>query len=523
MGKDFQKKLKNFWPFLILIIASALLYSYRLDKVPVHLNQDEMEFSLNAYSISKTFKDQDGRFLPFYFWHLGGFWAKPVIVYATSFFLKFLPLTESVIRLPSVFAGLASAFLIMVLIHKIFKKTSYTLLAGVVAITTPMLFIHSRIVLDYIYLVAFILLWLVFLKAYLDKGKNLYIFASGLSLGIGFHSYYAAEIFMPLYFLATLVFFWKKLGLKSSIIFIAGFIIPILLLIPWLLRYPDTLLRKISYVGAIDQSVDVEKGIWGVLNPSRLSRFFSSYLSYFSPKLLFISGDKSLIHSTQKHGAFLFPLVFLFVFGILNILFKKKDAFSRLLLFGFLTYPIAPALIAEPMRLARGIAVIPFVILISLYGVNYLQGFKEKSLKMLLLGIFLFSFLQFGLFVNDYFGNYRKESYAWFNNDIGGALESAIKSTSIRNVKNVYIDKNIYFIEKYVKFYSLKLSSDLESRAIYFDPTSIDFSSFPIYSLVVVKAENGPERIDKVGNFEKIETIREPNGYETFYIFYRDR
>jgi 4-amino-4-deoxy-L-arabinose transferase-like glycosyltransferase len=482
-----------------------------------------MEFSLNAYSIAKTFRDQDGRFLPLYFWHLGGFWSKPVVVYLTAIFLKFLPLTENVIRLPSVFAGLISVSLIMILVQKLFRKTLYTLLAGIMAITTPMLFIHSRVLLDYIFMVLFILLWLVFLKFYIDKRKDLFIFLSGLSLGIGFHTYYGAEIFMPLYLLATLLLFRKDLGIKSSLVFIFGFILPLLPLIPWLLKYPDTLLRKVGYAGAIDPSVDVEKGIWGVLNPSRLSRFFSSYLSYFSPKLLFISGDKSLIHSTQKHGAFLFPLVFPFVFGILNILLKKKDAFSRLLLFGFLTYPIAPALIAEPMRIVRGSSVIPFVILISFYGVFYLLETKEKLLKILLVGILAFSALEFLIFVRGYFTEYPKESYAWFNNDIGGALEGAIKSTSIRNVKNVYIDKNIYFIEKYVKFYSLKLSSDLERRAVYFDPTSIDFSSFPIYSLIVVKAENAPEIIDKVGNFEKIETIREPNGYETFYIFYRGK
>ena len=521
MGKIFQK-LTTFWPHLLLILVAFFLFSYRLDKVPVHLNQDEMEFSLNAYSIAKTLRDQDGRFMPFYFWHLGDFWIKPVTIYLTAIFLKFLPLTENIIRLPSVFAGLISVSLIMILVQKLFRKTLYTLLAGVMAITTPMLFIHSRILLDHIFMVPFILLWLVFLKLYLDKRKALFIFLSGFSLGIGFHTHYSAEIFMPLYVLATLFLFRKDLGIKSSLVFIFGFILPLLPLIPWLLKYPDTLLRKVGYAGAIDPSIDVQKGIWGVFNPARLTSFLSSYLSYFNPKLLFISGDKSLIHSTQKHGAFLFPFAFLFVFGFLNIILRKKDTLSKLLVFGFLTYPIAPALLNEPMRIVRGISVIPFVILISFYGVSYLLETKEKLLKALLVGILVFSFLEFLFFVRGYFTEYPKESYSWFNNDIGGALESAIKSTRIRKIEDVYIDKNIYFIEKYVKFYSIKLSSDLSSRAKYFDPRSQDFSSFPAYSLVVLKAENVSGRAGKVGGFEKIETIREPNGYETFYIFYRD-
>ncbi|KKU48210.1 MAG: hypothetical protein UX67_C0020G0008, partial [Candidatus Woesebacteria bacterium GW2011_GWF2_46_8] len=202
--------------------------------------------------------------------------------------------------------------------------------------------------------------------------------------------------------------------------------------------------------------------------------------------------------------------------------FLSKDKFAKLILFGFLAYPIAPAIVNDPQRISRGLVVIPFLLLLSIYGLKYLMAIRKRVFKILIILVFGLSFIQFAFFLRDYFGIYRQKSYGWFNNDIGGALESATRSTRIRNVKNVYIDKNIYFIERYVKFYSLKLSSDLESRAIYFDPAAIDFSSFPIYSLVVLKAENASGRAGKVGGFEKIETIREPNGYETFYIFDRD-
>ena len=151
------------------------------------------------------------------------------------------------------------------------------------------------------------------------------------------------------------------------------------------------------------------------------------------------------------------------------------------------------------------------------------MAIRKRVFKILIVLVFSLSFIQFAFFLRDYFGIYRRESYAWFNNDIGGALESAIKSTKIRKVGDVYVDRNIFFAERYVRFYSIKFASDLESRAKYFDPASEDFSSSPIYSLVILRAENAPERTDKIGMFEKIETIREPNGYETFYIFYRGR
>lgn len=526
MGKDFQKKLINSWPYIVILLIATLLYSFRLDRVPVHLNQDELEFSLNAYSISRTLKDQYGNFLPFYFWHLGSFWATPVMTYLTAVFLKFLPIRESVIRLPSVFVGVSTIALLMILAKGIFKERKYAIVAGSLALATPVLFMHSRLLLDNLYPVPFVLLWLIFLKKFLDKKKIIFLFTSGLSLGIGFHSYHAAKIMMPVYFLASLAFLaiGEKTKVKIMATFIAGFAIPILLAVPWFVRYPDSFIaNQIGYISGIDRSVNPQGGFWGVINAGRLVQYGSSYLTYLEPKILFISGDRSLIHSTQKSGAFTFPIVFLLVFGILYVVFRTKDKFARLVLFGFLSYPIAASLVNDPLRISRGLVVIPFMILLSLWGIKFLFSFKDNAVRALIYAILVLVLLQFFSFLVGYFGVYRKESYSWFNNDIGGAMESAVKSTKIRKVENVYIDRNIYFAERYVKFFSLKFSSDLETRAIYFDPAQEDFSSFPIYSLVILRAEDILGRIDKLGKFEKIETIREPNGYETFYIYYRDR
>src|SRR3989344_4280427 len=91
---------------LIFFIGTIFfLYASLLERTPVHLNQDELGFALNAHSIAKTGFDENGRFLPLYFWHLGVMWSTPIIVYLTSLILKFLPLSESIIRLPSVFIG----------------------------------------------------------------------------------------------------------------------------------------------------------------------------------------------------------------------------------------------------------------------------------------------------------------------------------------------------------------------------------------------------------------------------------
>ncbi|MCK4588219.1 glycosyltransferase family 39 protein, partial [Candidatus Woesebacteria bacterium] len=280
MAKTSQKRIIVL-SILLILFFSSLVYLFRLDKTPVHLIQDELAFSLNAYSISETLHDANGRFLPFYFWHLDSFWATPIIVYLTSIFLKFLPLSEATIRVPSVFVGLISIFLIMLLTQKIFKDKKFIILSGILVATTPILFIQSRLLLDNLYIVPFVLLWLLFLKIFLEKRNDLALFVSGLSLGIGIHSYHAAKIMMPIYFITTMILLSPKTkrDFKSLVVLLLGFLIPIVAFIPWLANHPDTLLNQVSYVGSIDKTVDVGRGIWGVFSFSRLGGFISSYLS----------------------------------------------------------------------------------------------------------------------------------------------------------------------------------------------------------------------------------------------------
>src|SRR3989344_6509142 len=131
---------------LIFFIGTIFfLYASLLERTPVHLNQDELGFALNAYSIAKTGYDENGRFLPLYFWHLGVMWSTPIIVYLTSFVLKLFPLTEATVRFASVFIGIMDVVLIFYLAKKLFKKQLYGIIAAALLALTPVHFIHSRL------------------------------------------------------------------------------------------------------------------------------------------------------------------------------------------------------------------------------------------------------------------------------------------------------------------------------------------------------------------------------------------
>jgi len=394
------------------------------------------------------------------------------------------------------------------------------------AILSPVIFIHSRLLLDNLYIVPFVLLWLIFLDNYFKKGRNIYLFLSGLFLGIGIHSYHAAKIYMPLYFLISAIFVYEKsngIWKKLAILFM-GFIIPIIVFIPWLKKYPDTLTNQINYVSSIDSSIDSKKTIDAILNAKRIRTIASSYLSYFSPNILFVSGDRSLVHSTGNIGAFPFFYIFLFVFGLLEIIFKTKDKISRILLLCFLTYPLAPSLINDQGRLSRALVVIPFVILISVYGVRYFYQSKEKRFRFLLWGIIIYSIFQFFFFLKYYFNDYRKISYSLFNMNIGGGYEAVLNSNKNRKVSNIYIDKDIPYTEKYWKYYQIKNNIYLDSNNVKFiDLREESLLNFPNNSVVLIYARKIRERKDWLGKFEKIEVLREPDGVESFYLYFRDK
>ncbi len=326
---------------------------------------------------------------------------------------------------------------------------------------------------------------------------------------------------MPIFFVAGIIYLVREKRKVAA--FVVGFLLPILMFVPWLIKHPDTILNQVSYIGSIDKSVEVSKGIWGMLSINRIGSFLSNYTSYLDPRILFIEGDRSLIHSTKLIGAFTFPVVFFLMFGTLQILVKEKDKFSKLILFGLLVYPIAPAVVNDPQRISRGLVVIPFVVLISVYGIKFLIESKEKVLKLLVVPLLIISIFQFSGFLVDYFGEYRERSGVWFNNDIGGLYESVLKSVELRDVENIYIDESIYFAEDYFNFYQKKMSIDVSDKTHLFDPVAEDFSLFPKESIIAIKSGNvSNSGVDKINDFEKIEIIRELNGNETFYVYYRD-
>src|SRR4029077_14816568 len=165
----------------------------------------------------------------------------PLIVYLTAIVLKFLPFEEWSVRFPSVIVGPVDVALIYLGAHRLFRDRRYALVAAALLALTPAHFIHSRLEMDYLYPVPFVLLWLWCLLKFDDTGNPRLLWAGGFLLGLGFYSYIAAVAFMPLYLVFTWLFLFAKyrrirtVHLTTTV----AFLIPLAGFLAWRVLYPE--------------------------------------------------------------------------------------------------------------------------------------------------------------------------------------------------------------------------------------------------------------------------------------------
>lgn len=529
--------------FVLGLLAVIVLYSAFLNVTPVHLNQDELGFSLNAYSIAKTGFDENGRFFPLYFWHLNVMWSTPIIVYFTALILKLFSLSEQALRLSSVIVGIIDIVLVYLLAKRIFKSEKFGLLAGVLLATTPVHFIQSRILLDNLYIVPFVLGWLLLLYEFLERRKPWLLLVSGLVLGFGFYSYHAARVMMPFYLLTTIVCVLPEVKKKIKLLFIVliGFLAPLSPLIPWTIAFPESLfLDQVRYTGIYDTTGNnALSGIVSILSPESLAHRLNVFISYFNPIYLFLLGDASLIHSTSLHhplglsqsaikaGVFLLPLFVLIPLGISSAIseawpfgLKKRNRFTWLLVFGFFTAPIAGALAGDHYRYSRILVILPFAVILATYGVQFLLNQKRKIFRVTYYLLLVTILLHFSYFLYDYFTDYRIRSYAWMKYNIPDALENVISEDAKSSAETIYLDNRVGFIDMYWKFYLIKHDKLILARKTQFiDIRGADLEMLNTNSIIVAEFNNVDGQKEQIGPFYKVTNIFEPDGVSTFYIF----
>lgn len=400
-------RLKEIILLLLIILLSIFLRFYKLGSVPNGLYVDEALTGYNAFSILLTGKDEYGKFLPLAFRFFGSY-SPPFYVYLTAIAVKIFGLSIFSTRFFSAIFGVVSAILIyFILKYSDFLKFRYLPLIGAFIFSiSPWAIFFSRTGYEINFGFIVLSLGILFLWLGLKKIKLIplaYIFLSLSSYGSHLNRY-----LIPIIIFLSLIYFKKELFSKTTKGFtILGLISAFLIQIPNFylfltpafntkggLFYQDLLIIQSSKIHSfLPQFLSYPLSL--------IREFLARYLTYFSPRSLFLLEDPDIQRSAPGLSPFYFWMVIPYVVGLYELYKERKDKFIRFIIFLLLTFPVPLALTSEPFSSQRGLhMLLPLVIVITIgIGTLFIKYGKIAFPFFILLSLISIIFLWRSYFV----------------------------------------------------------------------------------------------------------------------------
>ena len=488
----------------IVLIATAWFYASGLDRAPFYIGGDEAHFAIHAHALATTGRDLNGTRLPVFIKitdplvpnNSSQIWYQPFLFYALALDFLVLPVTEWSVRLPTVVIATLDVLLVYAIARKLFANPLYAVLAALMLALTPAHFLMSRQALDYICPLPFVLGWLWCLITFSQTARKGWLLGGGLLLGIGLYTYISSWIVMPFFLAVTLAVLWpsRQTFRAPGVLAGVGFGFPILLAVSWLSTHPDMLVDTLTRYRLQDgRSLSLLERA-GLAGNFDLAERVTLYWDYFNPSFLFFAGGSNPTQATARTGVFLLAVSVFLVFGI-HALWRARSMPGMVLLLGLAAAP-APIVITLPdapgYSIARAMTMVPFAVLISAFGVEYLLRQPARLVTAGTVLLLLLMPLQFALFARDYYADYQVRSAPRFD-PVGfrDVAEHVMAIDASARVPGVYLSDDMDDKSVRWKFYMLKNDRlDLWDRTKYFIAASFDPQSLPAGSLLVLYAND---------------------------------
>ncbi len=395
--------------FLISVLIAVIVRFWQLGNIPPSLDWDEAALGYNAYSIAKTGRDEYGTKLPLTIRSFDDY-KPPLYTYLTVPSVAVFGLEPWAVRLPSALMGIAAVIGSFLLTKKLLEHANIfktqKLLSYIPPLTSFLLAIspwhiqfsriafeaNSGLTINIWALVAFF--W--------GLTKRRFLTLSAFLFGLSLYAYHSERIFSPLLVLMLIIIFRDEFitgfrkDKKNFIVAVFIGIIVVSPLIPIFLNKTTlTRLRGTSALadqtGLLAQNVkrleyDKSHGIWtGVIFDNRrlvwAKTLMDGYLSHYSLRWLFLTGDNARHHAPDMGLLYLWELPFL-LYGMF-LLAQKGGGMGKLLWGWFLIAPIAAAPTTELPHAIRTLVFLPtFQIFTAVGFVNMLPSIKRQISKI---------------------------------------------------------------------------------------------------------------------------------------------
>lgn len=428
------KKNKSLIILLFIVAIAAVLRFWKLDQFPVALNWDEASHGYNAYSILKTGKDEWGKTLPLIFKAFGDY-KLPLYIYLTTIPVAIFGLNTFSVRFISALAGTLAIIGIYLLANVLFKEkklkffrldlTPGHLTAFLLALTPWHVFI-SRPALE-----ANLGLTLVIFAAYFLvralKTPKFYIYAS-LLLGLSMHTYNTERVFVPLFILAFVFIFRRKIKLSKNLFISIGiFLVFTSIVLSQVIsgtgtaRYGKLEILSQNAVYQIGQdrlNSKLPKPLPTLLH-NRPVYFVETavrnYLKYFSVNFLYQYRGVQTQFAIPIKNLFSLPITILFLVGFFWALRRLREGEYQFVFAWFFLSPVAASLTADPPQALRPNPMIPVVVILAALGWLYLMRVVRPVLgKAILITVILSVSLALYRYLDTYYDQYAREySESW--------------------------------------------------------------------------------------------------------------
>ncbi len=398
--------MKKYIPTILLILAiliTIVTRFYKLGEAPKGLYLDEAGQGYSAYSLLKTGKDEFGKSFPIVFRSFTDF-KTPVYIYLIVPLINIFGLTSFTVRFPSFFFSVLTIPVLYFLIKElILKKTSsiYWLLPSIICLLlaiSPWHILFGRTNFECnVALFFFLTGCLIFYKSL--KHPFLLVF-SAIFFAIAIPSYHAQRVVTPLMLIFLSIKHRKTIFSKSHLKYlIIGGVAGLIISIPTLsiATTPGFLARAglniFSYqtpAGFIESYHGILRGIVNNHLFLSIQEFAALYVSYFSPRSMFILGDSGPRSSFPELSTFFVWQFPFYIYGLYKLIQNKNlgelKTFTIALL---LIAPIPAALTRDPYSTIRSLQmVIPQTIIISIGIIETFNKLKKQNHKLIFAGVF---------------------------------------------------------------------------------------------------------------------------------------
>lgn len=477
---------------LALLALCAALYLYRFGDSPPYIGGDEAHFAVQAYALAHTGRDLNGRALPLFFnlsdpagdpedRQTARRWYQPTLFYLSALALRFLPFSEAAVRAPALLFGLLNVVLVAAVASRLGPtRWSPWIAAGLLALT-PAHLIFSRQATDYICPLPFVLAWLWCVLAVAQGGGTRVSWSAGIILGVGFYSYIAAWILMPilLFIYCIACESWRHRAAA-----LAGFALLVLPLMPWLFIHPDMVRDTLGRYGSA--------GPTGVASLAASLERVAAYGTFFDPWLLFVRGGVSPTTATARSGVFLLPVAVLFPVGVYALVRGRFPRAAKIaLLAGTLAAPLPAAFVGEGYMIQRALALVPFVILMSAIGAQAMLVDARRAVRVAACVLLAVCPLQFSYFYLDYLGDYERRAAFYFDpHAFEDVAAFVVADDAAGRLPAVYLSRQLDDAAPRWRFHLTRNSRvDLLDRTRYFDGDGLDLGGIERGSLIVMLAD----------------------------------